>query len=98
MRVDHQALPVGEPGFGGNGSEASRPLNINQAGAVAVGIDTKCPYIQEASNSPAIRKYGEGLIQILESPRIQSMLQKNQELIGPFQDDVIVFKFLKEIS
>jgi Fe-S-cluster containining protein len=61
---------------------------------VTVGIDTKCPYIQEVSNSPAIRKYGEELIQILESPRIQSMLQKNQELIGPFQEDVILLKLL----
>ncbi|MBI3605158.1 MAG: YkgJ family cysteine cluster protein [Nitrospirae bacterium] len=66
--------------------------------SVAVGIDTKCPYIQEASNSPAIRKYGEGLIQILESPRIQSMLKKNQELIGPFQEDVIVLKVLEGVS
>ena len=97
MRLDHQALPVGEPGFGGSGSEASGPLNINRQHEVVLGMDTKCPFIRDRVNSPEIYAFSSELALRLESS-YQTLLLKNRGLIGPFQEDVIVLHSLRGLS
>ncbi len=98
MRLDRQALPSATPGFGGMESEAGRPLNVNQPNEVVLGMDTKCPFIRDRLNSPEIQAFSSELAQRLESPTCQTLLLKNPDLIGPFQEDVVVLCRLRGLS
>jgi Fe-S-cluster containining protein len=60
-------------------------------GASAVlGIDTKCPFIQDPRNRPVIESFSRKLNELLKSAPYQEMFRKFPELIGPFQEDVTI--------
>ncbi|MHB8481870.1 MAG: YkgJ family cysteine cluster protein [Nitrospiria bacterium] len=65
---------------------------------VVFGMDTKCPFISDPLNGPQIQDFGFKLARRLESAPYQAFLLKNPDLIGPFQEDVIVLRPLKGLS
>lgn len=55
-----------------------------------LGIDTKCPFIRDPLNQSVVEAYGMELLKLLGTPPYRETFQKNMDLIGPFQDDVII--------
>lgn len=67
-------------------------------GTVALGIDTKCPFIQEHAGDPEMKRDAEEVKAFLESDEIVAVLERHPGLIGPFQDDVILLHPLVRIT
>jgi Fe-S-cluster containining protein len=68
-------------------------LMKNESGdRIVLGIDTKCPFIQDPSNKRTIEMYGNILLRELQSPKYRETIQQNPELIGSFQDDVTILE------
>ncbi len=67
-------------------------------GAVVLGIDTKCPYIQEHAQDAQMAKDADAVAQFLESGPIAALWVAHPALIGPFQDDVIILRPLSTES
>jgi Fe-S-cluster containining protein len=70
----------------------------DQAGEVALGIDTKCPFIQEHAWDPQMKRDAAEVKAFLESEPIVSILESHPGLIGRFQDDVILLHPLDRIT
>jgi Fe-S-cluster containining protein len=70
----------------------------DREGAVALGIDTKCPFIQEHAWDPQMKRDAEDARAFLESDPIVAVLESHPGLIGPFQDDVILLHPLDRIT
>lgn len=69
----------------------------NPEGEVVLGIDTKCPYIQEHARDAQMLQDAEAVAQFLESEPITVLLASHPALIGPFQDDVVILRRLEKI-
>ncbi|MBI3803933.1 MAG: YkgJ family cysteine cluster protein [Nitrospirae bacterium] len=70
----------------------------DQEGAVVLGIDTKCPFIQEHATDPQMQVDAGEVASFLESESILSVLAGHPGLIGPFQDDVILLRPLTRVT
>lgn len=66
------------------------------AGAVVLGIDTKCPYVQD--EEARLRSAASETARFLESDSILGILVSHPELIGPYQDDVIIVRSLEKVT
>jgi len=96
--------PAFDPQTGHCGIYEDRPLDCrlypvavmwDQAcSAVVMGWDSKCPFIRDNLDSPESQAYVERTFAFLESKESVQVFVSNQQLIGSFQDDVIVLRRL----
>jgi hypothetical protein len=63
--------------------------------AIVMGWDSKCPFIRDNLDSPESRAYVERTAALLESEGTARIFLENPQLIGAFQDDVIVLRRLE---
>lgn len=73
-------------------------LMRDQDGKAVLGIDTKCPFIQEHAQDPIMRSDALEMATFIESPPILEILVTHLALIGPFQDDVIIVHSLERLN
>ena len=100
--------PAFDPATGHCGIYEARPLDCrlypvavmwNQAhSAVVMGWDSKCPFIRDNLDSPESRVYVERTAAFLESKELVNVFVSNSQLIGSFQDDVIVIGRLENLT
>jgi uncharacterized protein len=67
-------------------------------GAVVLGIDTKCPFIQEHAGDARMQSDADDAAQFLESDPIVAILAAHPLLIGPYQDDVLIVRRLDKVD
>lgn len=65
---------------------------------VVMGWDSKCPFIRDNLDSPESRAYVERISAFLESQESVDVFVSNYQLIGSFQDDVIVLRRLENLT
>jgi Fe-S-cluster containining protein len=65
---------------------------------VVMGWDTKCPFIVQNGEMPQSHAYVERMAQRLETESMARTVVENSQLVGAFQDDVIVLKRLTRIT
>jgi uncharacterized protein len=65
---------------------------------VVMGWDSKCPFIRDNLESSESRAYVERTAAFLESQETVQVFISNQQLIGSFQDDVIVLRRLVRLT
>ncbi len=65
---------------------------------VVMGWDSKCPFIRDNLESTESRAYVERTAAFLESQETVQIFISNQQLIGSFQDDVIVLRRLDRLT
>lgn len=100
--------PAFDPQTGQCGIYEARPLDCrlypvavmwDRAGSgVVLGWDSKCPFIRDNLDSPESRAYVERTAAFLESQESIEVFTSNHQLIGEFQDDVIVLKRLNILT
>ena len=100
--------PAFDPQTGHCGIYEERPLDCRlypvavmwdpAHAAVVMGWDSKCPFIRDNLDSPESRAYVERILAVLESEESVDIFYSNQQLIGLFQDDVIVLKRLDRLT
>ena len=100
--------PAFDPQTGHCGIYEARPLDCrlypvavmwdHAHSAVVMGWDSKCPFIRDNLDSPESRAYVEQTLAILESQESVNVFASNSQLIGAFQDDVIVLKRLESLT
>lgn len=97
--------PAFEPATGRCGIYDARPLDCRlypvavmwdaEHAAVVMGWDSKCPFIRDNLDSPESRAYVGRTAALLESEAVVRTFIANPQLIGTFQDDVIVLRRLE---
>jgi Fe-S-cluster containining protein len=100
--------PAFEPATGRCGIYEDRPLDCrlypvavmwNEARtAVLMGWDSKCPFIRDNLHSPESRSYVERTAALLESDATVRIFTSHPQLIGSFQEDVIVLRPLDRLT
>jgi Fe-S-cluster containining protein len=65
---------------------------------VLLGMDTKCPFIRDDANQPALRLDAGEVRRFVESNEIVQLLSEHPLLIGPFQQDVILIGPLPRVT
>lgn len=65
---------------------------------VVLGLDSKCPYVRENTETDLFTSAVRDIANAIESPPLIDIISENRELIGPFQDDVITLIVLKKLS
>ena len=105
---DGYRCPAFDPTTGHCGIYDVRPLDCrlypiavmwDQSGAeVVMGWDSKCPFIRDNLGSVQSKAYVERIFAFLESHDIVKVLASNNQLIGLFQDDVIVLRRLDRLT
>ena len=73
-------------------------LMRDKTDAVVLGIDTKCPFIQEHADDPALRADAEEVTRFLSSDPIFEIIVSHPALIGPYQEDVIILRPLERLT
>ena len=66
--------------------------------AVVMGWDSKCPFIRGTRESPESQMYVDRMAARLESPNIADIFIEHPQLVGAYQDDVIILKRLDTIT
>jgi Fe-S-cluster containining protein len=66
--------------------------------AVVMGWDSKCPFIRDNLDSAESQAYVERTAALLESEGTARIFLENPQLIGAFQDDVIVLRRLERLT
>lgn len=105
---DGYMCPAFEPATGRCGIYEDRPLDCrlypvavmwNEARtAVLMGWDSKCPFIRDNLQSPESRSYVERTAALLESDATVGIFASHPQLIGSFQEDVIVLRPLDRLT
>jgi hypothetical protein len=100
--------PAFEPSTGRCGIYEDRPLDCrlypvavmwNEARtAVLMGWDSKCPFIRDNLQSSESRSYVERTAALLESDATVRIFASDPQLIGSFQEDVIVLRPLDRLT
>jgi Fe-S-cluster containining protein len=100
--------PAFEPATGRCGIYEDRPLDCrlypvavmwNEARtAVLMGWDSKCPFIRDNLQSSESRSYVERTAALLESDATVRIFASDPQLIGSFQEDVIVLRPLDRLT
>src|SRR5207302_10357286 len=65
---------------------------------VVMGWDSKCPFIRDNLESAESRAYVERTAALLESEDTVRIFLANPQLIGAYQDDVIVLRRLNRLT
>ena len=100
--------PAFNPATGQCGIYDSRPLDCRlypvavmwdrSHEQVVMGWDAKCPFIVQKLDTPESLAYVERTARMLETDAIAQTMVGNAELVGAFQDDVVVLKRLATIT
>ena len=100
--------PAFQPETGQCGIHEDRPLDCRlypvavmwarDHTEVVMGWDSKCPFIRDNLESAESRAYVERTAAFLESQLTVKVFISNQQLIGSFQDDVIVLRRLNRLT
>jgi len=100
--------PAFQPETGRCGIYEDRPLDCRlypvavmwdrENADVVMGWDSKCPFIRDNLESTESRAYVERTAAFLESQEAVQVFISNQQLIGSFQDDVIVLRRLDRLT
>jgi Fe-S-cluster containining protein len=53
-----------------------------------LGLDTKCPYVQDAAQEARLLAYARRVGDLFQEPALRTVLSSNPELVNRFQDDV----------
>lgn len=53
-----------------------------------LGLDTKCPYVQDAAHERPLATYAAGIMNRLHEPALATLLAGNPGLINLYQEDV----------
>ena len=61
-----------------------------------LGVDPKCPYVQQLGPSPAVRDVGLYLGRLLEAPEGQAMLGENPALAGRWREEFLTIQPLRD--
>lgn len=64
-------------------------MRDREGSGLVMGLDTKCPYVQDPLNVGALGRYVERVGREMERPELRDVLAVYPDLIGGFQDDVI---------
>lgn len=73
-------------------------LMRDENGGVVLGIDLKCPFIQEHAGDAQMEADAAEVAKFLESDPIVAILAAHPRLIGRFQDDVLIVSSLEKVS
>ena len=65
---------------------------------VVLGMDTKCPYVQEHMEDQSLKDASIEIALAIESSPLLDIFSANMGLIGPYQDDVIPLQALKRLT
>ena len=105
---DGYICPAFVPATGRCGIYEDRPLDCRlypvavmwdaAHAAVVMGWDSKCPFIRDNLDSPESRAYVARTAALLESDVIVRTFLAHRQLIGAFQDDVIVLRRLDRVT
>src|SRR5438309_494335 len=105
---DVASTPAFQPETGQCGIYEDRPLDCRlypiavmwdrSRTDVVMGWDSKCPFIRDNRESAESRAYVERIAAFLESQEIVKVFIANLQLIGSFQDDVIVLRRLDRLT
>jgi hypothetical protein len=63
-------------------------MRDDEGRAQVLGLDTKCPYVQDAAQEPRLLAYARRVNRLLGEPALSGVLSKNPGLINRYQDDV----------
>ncbi|MFZ5875048.1 MAG: YkgJ family cysteine cluster protein [Nitrospirota bacterium] len=55
---------------------------------VVLGLDTKCPYVQDPAQEARLIAYAQRVGDLLQEPGMRHVLSNNPALVNRFQDDV----------
>ncbi|MBI4715731.1 MAG: YkgJ family cysteine cluster protein [Nitrospirae bacterium] len=69
-------------------------MNNPSGNRLILGIDMKCPFVEDAAHQPAIAAAEETLASLFDSPPFRNLLRENSGLINRWQDDVEPLKDL----
>jgi hypothetical protein len=53
-----------------------------------LGLDTKCPYVQDAANEARLTVYAQRVGDLFKEPALRNVLTNNPGLVNRYQDDV----------
>ena len=100
--------PAFNPATGQCGIYDSRPLDCRlypiavmwdqSHEQVVMGWDAKCPFIVQRLETPESLAYVERTARMLETDAVAHTMVGNPELVGAFQEDVVVLKRLATIT
>lgn len=62
---------------------------------IFLGIDLKCPFLQNKQNNHEFKEFVKYLAEFLGREDIKELIRKNPQIIGDYQEDIV---FLKEIT
>lgn len=64
-------------------------MRDSQGQGVVIGLDTKCPYVQEHLPDAALTQYVQEMAHLLDATEIQNGIASHPSLIQRYQDDVV---------
>jgi len=67
------------------------PLSLmrdEQGQALVLGLDLKCPYVQDTQNAPQLGALARQVTLQLQTAEMREVLSEHPEIVGPYQDDV----------
>lgn len=90
--------PAFDPATQHCGIYAARPLDCRlyplalmrdeEGRGQVLGLDTKCPYVQDAAHEPRLMTYAREVGTLLREPAVSATLAANTDLFNAYQDDV----------
>ena len=72
---------------------------MNEPGqGVVIGLDTKCPYVQEHRSDTSMSEYIQGVAALIDSSEMLDQFCGSPFLVQRYQDDVIFMQPLEGLS
>ena len=65
---------------------------------VVLGIDMICPYGEAEAQTEAFQHYSGYMVDYLESDSVVETVSTNWQLIGPYQDTVVIVRTLEQLT
>ena len=65
---------------------------------VVLGIDMICPYGEAEAQTEAFQHYSGYMVNYLESDSVVETVAANWQLIGPYQDTVVIVRTLEKLT
>ena len=65
---------------------------------VVLGVDMICPYGEAEVHTEAFQHYSDYIVDYLESDSIVETVAANWQLIGPYQDTVVIVRTLEKLT
>ena len=65
---------------------------------VVLGVDMICPYGEAEIHTEAFQHYSDYMVDYLESDPVVETVAENWQLIGPYQDTVVIVRTLEKLT